>query len=86
MIDVLVGLIEERKKEGATWRGTHLRSDLVRVSRLGNVCPETSCLCLFLLYSRKGGKAVFILLQMNKITGRNTLHLYYPGLFRTERL
>lgn len=62
MVDVLVGLIEERKKEGVTWRATALRSDLVKVSRLGNVCPETSCLCLFLLYSRKGGKAAFILL------------------------
>lgn len=36
-----------------------MRSGLVRTSRLGNVCPEITCLCLFLLYSSKGKNTVY---------------------------
>lgn len=65
-------------------KGGNLKSDLVRTSRLGNLCPEVTCLCLFLLYSRKGEKTVYF--SVNKQDHRNTLHLYEHCLFQIERL
>lgn len=73
------------KKGRNQQKGTYLRSDLVRTNRLGNLCPEVSCFCLFLLYSRKGEKTVYSSVN-NKITGRNTLHLHEHCLFQIERL
>lgn len=85
-VDVLLLASDRReKRKGATQKETNLKSDFIRTSQLGNLCPEVTCLCLFLLYSRKGEKTVYSSAN-DKITGRNTLDLYKHRLFQIERL